>query len=260
MGNSPRLIAAHIKNTISLFIKIKYAHEADNRTFFGKIKYYVVMKICVLTSCNIEGVVLPECDFALFGFACLKEVSYAEELSGRSQKFECLARLSQRANCGILCGCMTDSRGVKRRSVAVAHGGRMLGVADMIGVLDGQNLKGGAYLGVYDIAGYRVGVCIENDVYNPTNISGLCLCGCNIIAAFVGGGWDKMLPAVLSSYAYLYGVPCVLVAKNAAFFFRPDGQIASTNKRLALFESQLANSYRVISSRKRGLFGNFPQE
>lgn len=69
---------------------------------------------------------LPECDIALIGFGYLGDVDYDAELSGRSDKLGQLTRLTRRSGCAAVCGCRTDSRGLKRKSAAVAEGGDCL--------------------------------------------------------------------------------------------------------------------------------------
>lgn len=128
------------------------------------------MKVCVVTD---GGGRLPECDLALFGFNRLGEVDYESELSGRSDKFEEAARLSRAASCGVVCACKTVSRGVRRKSAAVADRGKLLGIADMNHVFGGEEYKSGACLGLYSVGGYKVGVCIENDLYFPEGVRAL---------------------------------------------------------------------------------------
>lgn len=69
---------------------------------------------------------LPECDIALIGFGYLGDVDYDAELSGRSDKLGQFTRLTRRSGCAAVCGCRTDSRGLKRKSAAVAEGGDCL--------------------------------------------------------------------------------------------------------------------------------------
>ena len=110
------------------------------------------MKICYLSDSRIKKTNrLPPCDIALYPFSSLGQVDYEQELSGKSEKFEEMARLSGINKCAVLCGCLTLSRGLKRKSVAVAENGRLLGISDMLNVLDGDEYKSGAGLGVYKL-------------------------------------------------------------------------------------------------------------
>ncbi len=214
------------------------------------------MKICVVTEGRKNfSVRLPACDVALFGFSTLGMVDYESELSGKTDKFESMARLSGAARCGVFCGCLTDSRGLKRKSVAVACCGKLLGISDMLCVLDGEDYKSGASVGIYHIGGYRVGVCIDNDLRFPDCIKTCADCGCNLIVAFLEDASDGMTPLLIRSYAYVYGIPVVLSCGRVAFFSDVTGVLASSNCDVAVFETSPKNRYRTVTLRKRGLWG-----
>lgn len=211
------------------------------------------MKICVVPKLR-EGdpVRLPECDIALLGCQYLGDVDYDAELSGKSDKLGALARLSARSGCAVVCGCRTDSRGLRRRSAAVAEGGRLLGITDMLHVVDGEQLKSGACLGLYKLGGYRVGVCIENDIAFPENIKSLSLCGCNLLLCLMESAGRVMPPLLARAYAYLYGMPAVMCAGNCAYFADITGAIVTSPSPFTLFSAQPRNNYRVVCTRERG--------
>ena len=213
------------------------------------------MKICVVTEGRKElSVRLPRCDIALFGFSALGDVDYESELSGKSDKLERMAKLSGAAQCGLLCGCTTLSRGLKRKSVAVASRGKLLGVSDMLNVLDEEDYKSGANVGVYTVGGFKVGLCIDNDLYFPDCIKACAMYGCNLVAVHAEEITDGIAPLLIRAYAYLYGMPVVLCAGGSAYFADVTGVIASSNQEVATFETAPKNVYRVVTSRRRGLF------
>lgn len=212
------------------------------------------MKVCAITQ-RKGGFALPipQCDIALFNFSTLGGVDFGEEIDGKSSKLQTMAAYSARCACGVLCGCITDSRGLKRKSVAVASEGRLLGITDMLYVLDGENYKSGATVGVYNLHGYKAGVCIENDLLFPEHIKTLTLCGCNIVCVHCEDLSNNMYPQLIRTYAYIFGVPIVMVAGSVAFFADITGVIATSNRPVSLFETDLKNCYRVVTTRKRGL-------
>lgn len=213
------------------------------------------MKICVVTGKRKQTAVrLPKCDLALFGFGALGVVDYESELDGKSEKFEQAAKLSQAAHCGVLCGCITNSRGMLRKSVAVAANGKLLGISDMLHVLDGEEYKSGGTLGVYTLCGYKVGLCIDNDLYFPEVIKACAVCGCNIVAVHSESVADGIPPMLIRAYAYLYGMPVVLCAGGNAYFADVNGVLASSNQDVAMFETTPKNCYRLVTTRRRGLF------
>lgn len=210
------------------------------------------MKVCIAAGAVPK---LPECDLALFGFDFLGEVNYESELAGKTDKFEEAARLSRANGCTVICGCNTVSRGAVRRSAAVAEKGKLLGITDMNHVFGGEDYKSGAYLGLYQTSGYRVGVVIENDLYFPETVRALSECGCSVIAAFAESARGHMPPLLARAYAYLYGVPVAVCAGGAAFFAETDGGIASSSQPVSLFSTDPRNNYRLSSSRLRGIAG-----
>lgn len=206
------------------------------------------MNICVAPKYSGE---LPECDIALFGFGYLGDVDFDSELSGRSDKLGEFARLTRRGACAAVGGCRTDSRGLRRKSAAVAEGGRLLGITDMLHVEGGEEYKSGAYLGLYKLGGYRVGLCIDSDIHYPENFKSLSLCGCNAVLC-LAERVDVMYPLLIRAYAYLYGMPFVMCAGNCAYFADAGGVITTSTSPATLFSAQPRNNYRVVTTRQRG--------
>ena len=212
------------------------------------------MKICVFPRGKSDPPPdIPDCDVALFSFSALGEVDYERELSGKTDKFGGMARLSYSAGCAVLCGCLTDSRGLRRRSVAAADRGKLLGISDMLHVVDGDEVGCGAGLGIYRLGGYSVGVIVDGDLFFPEVVKLLSECGCNLIAAVMEEVSDDMPPLIIRSYAYLYGVPIIMVSSRAAYFADISGVIASSNQAVCTFETVPKNCYRLVASRRRGL-------
>lgn len=213
------------------------------------------MKICYLSDSRVNSTVrLPPCDIALYPFSALGEVDYEHELSGKSEKFEDMARLSGVNKCAVLCGCFTLSRSIKRKSVAVAENGRLLGISDMLNVLDGEDYKSGAGVGVYKLKGYNVGVCVESDLYFPEIFKTFSLCGCNLVIVHCESVTDNVPPLLIRSYAYLYGAPVVLCTDKCAYLADIDGALACSNRSFTAFDITPKNCYRVVTSRRKGLF------
>ena len=212
------------------------------------------MIFCVVADSTVkQAKSLPDCDIAVFGFKGLGEVDYESELKGLSDKFEDAARLSKSAKCGVVSGCRTKSRGVLRKSVSVADRGKLLCIADMNHVIDTEDFKSGAGLGVYNVAGYKIGVCVENDLMFPDCFKAFSLCGCNVVVALLEE-IKNTLPAVLiRTYAYLYGVPVIMCAGSMAYYAEITGEIASSSQPFSLFEVDPQSHYRVITTRTKGM-------
>ena len=212
------------------------------------------MVFCVITDENVsDKSTLPECDVAVYGFYGLGEVNYERELKGETEKFEEAARLSKNSACGLVCGCKTVSRGLKRKSVSVSDRGKLLGIADMNHVLDCENYKSGASLGYSNINGCNVGICIENDLLFPDTFKSLAMCGCSVIVAVLEEVRDCIPPLLIRAYAYLYGVPIVMCAGKTAYFADISGAIATSTQGKTLFEIAPRSSYHIVTTRRRGI-------
>lgn len=212
------------------------------------------MIICVAGGGKIDkSSCMPECDIALFGFDGLGEVDYELELKGESDKFEELARLSKIKKTACVSGCNTISRGIKRKSAALSYDGKLLGIADMNHILDGERLKGGASLGLFSVAGFKVGICIENDLYFPDSFKSLSMCGANLILGIMENIVDSIPPLIMRTYAYLFGIPIVFCAGKTAYFADVSGEIATSVQDFTLFEITPKNSYRLVTTRQKGL-------
>ena len=213
------------------------------------------MVFCIVADSAVKDVKsLPDCDIAVFGFKGLGEVDYETELRGLTDKFEDATRLSKTFRCGVLCGCRTKSRGVLRKSVSVADRGKLLGISDMNHVIDTEDYKSGAGLGVYSVGGYKVGLCIENDLMFPDGLKALSLCGCNVIVVFLEELKTSVPPLLIRAYSYLYGVPVIMCAGNMAYFAETSGEIASSSQPYSLFEVTPQNRYHIITTRAKGSY------
>ena len=215
------------------------------------------MVFCVVTDGKAGEITLPECDFAIFGFGILGEVDYERELKGETEKFEECARLSKNSSCGMVCGCRTVSRGLLRKSASVADRGKLLGISDMTHVLDCEEFKSGATLGLYKIGGYKIGVCIENDRLFPETFNSLTSCGCNAIVVLLEELRDGIPPLLIRSYAFLYGVPIIMCAGKTAYFADISGAIASSTQNKTLFEVTPQNNYHIVTTRRKGITPDF---
>lgn len=196
---------------------------------------------------------LPQCDVAIFGFQGLGEVDYERELKGETEKFEEAARLSKSAGCGLISGCKTLSRGVPRKSAAVADRGKLLGISDMNYVIDCEEYKSGASLGFYKVNGCKIGLCIENDLMFPDAVKALSMCGCNAVVALLEEVRDNIPPLLIRAYSYLFGVPIIMCAGKTAYFSDISGAIATSSQGVNLFDVTPQSRYHLVTTRLRGI-------
>ena len=192
-------------------------------------------------------------EVVLCSFDCVGTVSYEQELKGGSDFFEKATRLSKQTKGLVVCGCVTDTRGMKRKSALVAENGRLIGVSDMTHAVDGQ-VSCGAGLRVYDTKIGRVGVAVAEDIVFPQVVDSLAACGSDLILCPYAQVVDMTPQLLARAYAYLYGVPIVLCGVGYSMIADADGNVAfATPQNTAVFSLDRRREYHLVETRKRGL-------
>ena len=195
-----------------------------------------------------------EADLTVCSFDCVDTVSYERELKGQSDFFEKATRLSKRTKGAIVCGCLTDTRGIKRKSALIAESGRLLGVSDMTSTVDGE-VSPGAGLRVYDTKIGRMGVAVAEDIAFPEVINALSACASDFIVCPYHRLVNNIPQVLLRAYAYLYGVPIFLCGIGYSMIVDVDGNIAFASPQDEIvFAYDSRKEYHLIEMRKRGLF------
>lgn len=201
-----------------------------------------------------EGGARAPCDVLVFGFDGLGEVDYSRELAGETSKLEDMAILSRELGCVVLSGCLTDSCGAKRRSVAVAEKGRILGVADLLHAGEGEREKSGAHLKVYETQAGKIGVCVGEDLYYPTVCESLALFDADVILNVFGKAEDFVPSLMLRACAFLSGVGIGMCAAGISQFASSEGDVLlRCPKRECDFVYEPKREYRLTTVRSRGL-------
>lgn len=201
-----------------------------------------------------DGTELQTAELAVFGFEGIGEVCYEKELKGESTYFEDVAVLSKKLKNVIVCGCITDTRGYKRKSAVVAENGKLLGVSDMLNVIDGV-AGAGATLRVYDTKLGKMGVAVAEDLYFPETVKALSVCGSDFIVCPFGSMRDGIQTVLLRAYAYCYGVPIIFCAQGYGTLVDANGRVAFASPLSpAQYAFDCSKEYHLIESRKRGCF------
>ena len=189
-------------------------------------------------------------DLLLFGFNGAGEVSYERELKGESDFFERVALLSKSQQCIVVSGCVTDTRGHKRKSAVIAENGKLLGVSDRLHSIDGE-CGSGANLGVYQTKKGKVGVLVAEDLYFPELVHALVLCGSDFIVCPFGVTTSVIEGAYLRVYSHAYGTPICFCADGYAMLaVRGEISLASPISPMAACIEQ-RKEYHLVESRRR---------
>lgn len=191
-----------------------------------------------------------QAEVLLCGF-CGDEVSYEKELKGETDYFERVARLSKTLQNVVVCGCVTNARGHKRKSALVAENGTLLGVTDMLNVVDGECASGAA-LGVYSTKAGRLGVVVAEDLNFPDIIKSLAMCGSDFIVCPYGKS-DGVQSALIRAHAYCFGVPIYFCGEGYAMIADPSGNIAFASPENPVYtEFKNSKEYHLVETRQRG--------
>lgn len=214
------------------------------------------MRICFVTSGNLSeygGEV--SADVVMFPFQALGEVSYERELKGETSLFEDVAILSKTGNNVVVCGCFTNARGMKRKSVVVAEKGRILGVADMVNRIDGSEYRSGASVKIFDTKAGKLGIIVSEDLYFPQVMETLSICGADVALSVFEQLNEELELTLMRAGAFFYGIPICMCSYGYAQAADPAGKLRfSSPKSPCLYILEREQEFHVIETRKRGFF------
>ena len=194
-------------------------------------------------------------DILIFGFEGIGEVSYERELKGETRFFEDAALLSKTAKNVVVCGCVTDTRGHKRKSALVAECGKLSGVSDMLHAVDGE-AGSGAALRIYDTKSGKMGVEVDGDLRFPSVIKALAVCGSDFIVCPCER-IEEMHSVLARAHAYCYGVPIFLCGNGYAAIASGEGKIAfATPQSPAFVDFCVRKEYHLVETRRRFVHGS----
>ena len=217
------------------------------------------MRICFLTDGSLssfaERQTQIEADIVCGGFQSLGEVSYERELKGETGLFEDVALLSKERRGVVLCGCFTDARGLRRKSVVVAEKGRILGVSDMVNRLDGGEYRSGAGIKIYNTDAGKLGVVVAEDLYFPQVLQTLSVCGADVALCVFEGLNDSLEQTLMRAGAFLYGIPVCVCAYGYAQAADIGGKVRFASPMSpCVYELPHEQEYHLVETRQRGFF------
>ncbi len=190
-------------------------------------------------------------DITIFHFAGLGEISYEKELRGESRFFEESAKLSKMQDGTLVCGCVTDTRGHKRKSALVADRGKLLGISDMRNAVDGE-CSAGAELRIYETKVGKMGVLVAEDLHFVEGIEGLALCGADFVICPYKKAEGELFSVLLRADAYRFGVPILFCGEGYCMIVDSDGEIAFASPNSpAVVEFTPRKEYHLVERRIR---------
>ncbi len=213
------------------------------------------MRICFVTSGNLSEFRGEQADVLIFPFHALGEVSYERELKGETNLFEDVAILSKTGRNIVVCGCYTNARNLRRKSVVVAERGRILGVSDMVNRIDGSEYRSGAGIKLFDTSVGKLGIVVAEDLYFPHVLETLSLCGADVALCVLEELNEGLELNLTRAGAFFFGIPVCLCAYGYAQVADPAGRLRfSSPKSPCFYELTREQEYHIVETRKRGFF------
>lgn len=189
----------------------------------------------------------------IFGFNGISKVSYKSELSGKEDILTKLAGLTKRIGKVIISGTVTDNYGVIKKSAVIADNGKLLGISDMNAVSPPSNYSCGGGHRVYQTSLGRIGIVIGNDFIDPEVIKAMALCDADFIVCLLTENQAQEHEFLVRSYAFLYGLPVLIVAKDGVLGADIYGEIFGGFKEdVSHILLPTKKSYRLVTNKKRG--------
>lgn len=193
-----------------------------------------------------------ENDLLLFGFGGLGEICYERELSGETRQFEDAALLSKKSGTLLIGGCLSNTRGHKRKSALVAENGKLLGISDCIHTTS-REISCGAALRVYETSRGRMGVVVAEDMAYLEVAQVLGACGSDFLVCIVENEKRGMSIVLARAYAYALGLPVLLCSDEYGAVVSERGEVcASSSKFPFSYSMVLQAEYRLVQMRRRG--------
>ncbi len=196
---------------------------------------------------NVEAELYIFGEMALTGYICREEIfSFAENREGESIKQ--IMEIAREKNCNIIFGMPIEER------KGVIYNSAVLVTPNKIGIYNKRFLanfgpfeeefyfKEGNNLPVFEINGYKIGMCICYDIFFPELIKGLVLKGADIIACISASPtiskvyFEKVLPAraventVFMAYSNLVGEEEGLTFWGGSQIYSPMGELIAKAK------------------------------
>ena len=192
-------------------------------------------------------------DLLAFGFNGLPLVSYKKELEGKTEYFSDLSRLSKQLGAVIVSGCDTDTYGVYRHSAVIADKGRILGVSDMVNVVDDSEFTGGGGFRVYDTSAGKIGLIVGEDIFFPEILKTLSICESDIIISVYRKIVNSIPQIMLRAGAFANGVITCMIADDYVQVADINGEMLFAGKGVKRLDLKIKKDYHIITAKKRGL-------
>ena len=197
---------------------------------------------------------LKDFGVVIFGFNGVKKINYKNELNGSESVLPKIASVSKKLSSVIVVGSVTDNYGIIRKSAVIADKGKLLGISDMNNKISSADYSGGGGHRVYQTSRGKIGILIGDDLLDIDAVKAMSICDADFIIAIVSEVEKKEYNFLVRAYAYLFGLPIVVVTQDGFLASDMNGEIcgASKNSSLELL-LPIKKAYKLVISKKRGI-------
>lgn len=224
------------------------------------------MNCCFITNGTVNEIwqeklsSIDKCELIVFGFNGLGLVSYKNELDGKTEYFQDLARFSRQISSVVISGCDTEISGEYKHSAVIADKGRILGVSDAVHSIDESEFVSGGNFRVYDTSIGKIGLIIADDIFFFESSRVLASCDADFIICLIKEVENSIPQIMLRACAFSNGIVMALVSKNYFSVANNKGEIAyAGNKDANKINIKIEKDCHLVGARRRGFYREFPR-
>lgn len=183
----------------------------------------------------------------------LNKINYKNELNGSENLLTNFAKISKNTSKVIIAGAFSDNYGIKRKSSVIADKGKLLGIQDMCLSYNANSYSIGGSHKIFQTSQGKIGVVVDDDVYNLESVKAMSICDADIIVAIIFSEEKPQFSYLIKTYSYLFGIPFVMLTKNSVLVSDINGEIISGGRSGEMHSIlPIKKGYRLISLKKRG--------
>lgn len=163
-------------------------------------------------------------DVLVVGFNDDEKIKYSKELRGETNVLKNLAEATKDGG-ALIYAADTDNYGIIKHSAAVFENGKLLGISDMTETYSDTIYMPGANGKLYDLHCGKIGLAVGDDILSYELIKSFAVCGAEAIVAITRFRLTETNSIVIRAYAYLLGIPVVLICKDESVCSDPKGNL-----------------------------------
>ncbi len=181
-------------------------------------------------------------------FGKIECIDFRRQINGSGKELVRLGKLAERLGGITLVGAESDNCGMKKKSVFVFEGSKLISICDM-------NEYQEKYLSSYgfksiEFKGKKIGVLVDKDIYSPSAVKALCLNGEHAIINLYAGLLPQKAFVGCEFYSYVYGIDFICISQNKSKGFNAKGEEILMTEGEANFSFE--GVFREVRKKERG--------